>query len=102
MIIDPTYIKTVLKAEEVDNQVINYLIKHFFNYVCTEVKLDTTLEEEEILTTENPSPIIPNILEDRFESLGMVPISSPLAWGGNQVKRYSIVSFRVIASSHGK
>lgn len=64
MIIDPTYIKTVLKAEEVDNQVINYLIKHFFNYVCTEVKLDTTLEEEEILTTENPSPIIPNILED--------------------------------------
>ena len=32
----------------------------------------------------------------------MVPISSPMAWGGNQVKRYSIVSFRGKASSHGK
>ena len=32
----------------------------------------------------------------------MVPISSPLAWGGNQVKSYSIVSFRGKASSHGK
>ena len=43
-----------------------------------------------------------SILEDRFESLGMVPISSPMAWGGNQVKSYSIVSFRGKASSHGK
>ena len=43
-----------------------------------------------------------SILEDRFESLGMVPISSPMAWGGNHVKRYSIVSFRGKASSHGK
>ena len=43
-----------------------------------------------------------SILEDRFESLGMVPISSPMAWCGNQVKKYSIVSFRGKASSHGK
>ena len=43
-----------------------------------------------------------SILEDRFESRAMVPISSPMAWGGNQGKRYSIVSFRGKASSHGK
>ena len=43
-----------------------------------------------------------SILEDRFESLGMVPISSPMAWGGNHVKRYSIVSFRGKASSLGQ
>ena len=43
-----------------------------------------------------------SILEDRFESLGMEPTSSPMAWVGNQDKRYSIVSFRGKASSHGK
>ena len=43
-----------------------------------------------------------SILEDSFEGLRMVPISSPMAWGGNQSKRYSIVSFRGKASSHGK
>jgi len=43
-----------------------------------------------------------SLLEDRFESLGMVPISSPMAWGGNQVKKYSIISFRGKASSHGQ
>jgi len=31
-----------------------------------------------------------------------VPISSPKAWGENQVKRYSIISFHGKASSHGK
>ena len=40
---------------------------------------------------------------NRFESLGMVPISSPMAGlGGEGVKRYSIVSFPGEASSHGK
>ena len=39
---------------------------------------------------------------NRFESLGMVPISSPMAWGGNQFKSYSIVSFSGKSSSHGK
>ena len=43
-----------------------------------------------------------SILEDRFESLGMEPTSSPMSWVGNQDKRYSIVSFRGKASSHGK
>ena len=43
-----------------------------------------------------------SILEDRFERLGMEPTSSPMAWVGNQDKRYSIVSFRGKASSHGK
>jgi hypothetical protein len=32
----------------------------------------------------------------------MVPISSPMACGGNQFKKYSIVSFSGKASSHGK
>ena len=31
----------------------------------------------------------------------MVPVCSPMAWCGNQVKRYSIVSFRGKAASHG-
>ena len=43
-----------------------------------------------------------SLLEYRCESLGIVPISSPMAWGWNQVKRYSIVSFRLKSSSHGK
>lgn len=63
MIIDPTYIQTVLNTE-VDDSVINYLIKHFFNYVCNKTNLDTTLEEEEISTTKLDTPQIPNILED--------------------------------------
>ena len=64
MIIDSTYIQTILDTE-VDNQVINYLIKHFFNYVCRETKLDSTLAEEELVTTELETPIEnPNILED--------------------------------------
>lgn len=63
MIIDITYIKNVLNTE-VDDSVINYLIKHFFNYVCNEIMLDTTLEEEEIATVVADTPQIPNILED--------------------------------------
>lgn len=63
MIIDITYIKTILNAE-VDDSVINYLIKHFFDYVCKEVSLESSLEEEEILTTKLETSQIPNILED--------------------------------------
>ena len=63
MIIDIAYIKNVLQTE-VDDSVINYLIKHFFNYVCHEIKIESSLEEEEILTTNLNTPIIPNILED--------------------------------------
>lgn len=64
MIIDSTYIKKVLGIE-VDNQVINYLIKHFFNDICRDVGLDSTLAEEELVTIELEDPIEnPNILED--------------------------------------
>lgn len=63
MIIDITYIKNVLNTE-VEDSVINYLIKHFFNYVCNEIMLDTTLEEEEIATVVADTPQISNILED--------------------------------------
>jgi hypothetical protein len=63
MIIDIAYIKTVLNTE-VNDSVINYLIKHFFNYVCKQTQLDTTLENEEILTTNQTNPTTPNILED--------------------------------------
>lgn len=64
MIIDPTYIKQVLNID-VNNEVITYLIKHFFNYVCKEIGLESTLEEEEIATipTETQKEN-PNILED--------------------------------------
>ena len=65
MIIDIAYIKNVLNTE-VDDSVVNYLIKHFFNYVCNELSIDSTLEEEEILTTNLETPIIPNILEDNI------------------------------------
>lgn len=64
MIIDSTYIKNVLNAE-VDNQVINYLIKHVFTDICRDIGLDSTLAEEEIVTIELETPIEnPNILED--------------------------------------
>ena len=63
MIIDIAYIKNVLNTE-VNDTVINYLIKHFFNYVCHEINIESSLEEEEILTTNLETPIIPNILED--------------------------------------
>lgn len=65
MIIDIAYIKNVLNTE-VDDSVINYLIKHFFNYVCNQIGIDSTLEKEEILTTNLETPIIPNILEDNI------------------------------------
>lgn len=63
MIIDPTYIKSVLNIE-VSDEILNYLIKHFFNYVCKEVGLDSTLEEEEIATIPTTQKENPNILED--------------------------------------
>lgn len=64
MIIDSTYINDVL-GTEVDNQVINYLIKHFFNDICRDIGLDSTLAEEELVTQELDNPIDnPNILED--------------------------------------
>ena len=65
MIIDPTYIQSALNIE-VDEQVLNYLIKHFFNYVCKEVGLDSTLEEEEISTTTADISCTPNIVEDNL------------------------------------
>ena len=60
---DPTYIKTVLNIE-ISDELLNYLIKHFFNYVCKEVGLDSTLEEEEIATIPTTQKENPNILED--------------------------------------
>lgn len=62
MIIDIAYIKSVLNTE-VDDSVINYLIKHFFTYICNQIKIDSTLEQEQIATT-NDSLCYPNILED--------------------------------------
>ena len=63
MIIDITYIKNVLNTE-VNDSVINYLIKHFFNDICKTINIDSTLEEEEILTENLTNPICPNIIED--------------------------------------
>ena len=63
MIVDIAYIKKVLNTE-VDDSVINYLIKHFFNYICNEINIDSTLEEEEIATTNIDITVIPDILED--------------------------------------
>lgn len=63
MIIDIAYIKNVLNTE-VDDSVINYLIKHFFNDICKEINIDSTLEEEEIITENLPNLIYPNIIED--------------------------------------
>lgn len=65
MIIDIAYIKNVLNTE-VDDSVMNYLIKHFFNYICDYVNVISTLEEEEILTTNTNTPTNPNILEDEL------------------------------------
>ena len=65
MIIDPTYIKQILNTE-VNDSVINYLIKHVFNNVCNEVQLDTSLEEEEIATVPQPPTTNPHILENEL------------------------------------
>ena len=63
MIIDPTYIKQVLNTQASDS-VIAYLIKHVFNYVCNEVQLDSSLEEEEIATVPQNPTTNPHIMED--------------------------------------
>lgn len=63
MIIDPTYIQQVLNIQ-VNDSVINYLIKHIFNYICKEVGLESSLEQEEILTIPQDPIDYPNILED--------------------------------------
>lgn len=63
MIINPTYIQQVLNVQ-VNEQVINYLIKHIFNYICNKVGLESSLEKEEILTIAQDPIENPNILED--------------------------------------
>ena len=63
MIIDPTYIQQVLNVQ-VSEQVLNYLIKHVFNYICNKVGLESSLEKEEILTIEQDPIENPNILEN--------------------------------------
>lgn len=65
MIIDPTYIQTALNTQ-LHSQVINYLIKHVFNYICGQIGLESTLEEEEIATEPRDDIVIenPNILTD--------------------------------------
>ena len=63
MIIDPTYIQQVLNIQ-VSDSVINYLIKHIFNYICKEVGLESSLEQEEILTIPQDPIDYPNILEN--------------------------------------
>ena len=68
MIIDPTYIQQVLNVQ-VNEPVINYLIKHIFNYICKEVGLESSLEEEEILTIPQDPIDNPNILEDNITLL---------------------------------
>lgn len=65
MIINPTYIKQILNTD-VNDSVINYLIKHVFTNVCNEVQLDTSLEEEEIATVPHTPTENPNILEDQI------------------------------------
>ena len=65
MIINPTYIKQILNTQASDST-INYLIKHVFNYVCNEVQLDTSLEEEEIATVPQTPTKNPNILENEL------------------------------------
>lgn len=47
MIIDVSYIKTVLEID-VNNEEMTYLIKHAFNEICEELNIKTTLEEQEI------------------------------------------------------
>lgn len=47
MIIDVSYIKTVLEID-VDDQEMTYLIKHYFNEICNQLNITTTLEEQEI------------------------------------------------------
>ena len=63
MIIDPTYIQQVLNVQ-VNEPVMNYLIKHIFNYICKEVGLESSLEKEEILTIPQDPIENPNILEN--------------------------------------
>lgn len=63
MIIDPTYIQQVLNVQ-VSEQVMNYLIKHIFNYICSTVGLESSLEKEEILTIPQTPIENPNILEN--------------------------------------
>lgn len=47
MIIDVSYIKTVLEVD-VEEQEITYLIKRYFNEICNQLNITTTLEEQEI------------------------------------------------------
>ena len=60
MIIDIPYIKTLLNID-IENESIAYLINHYFDYICEDINIDSTLEEEEISITELEPPINPNI-----------------------------------------
>lgn len=60
MIIDIPYIKTLLNID-IENESIAYLINHYFDYICEDINVDSTLEEEEISITELEPPINPSI-----------------------------------------
>lgn len=58
MIIDISYIKSVLQAD-VDNEEIKYLINYVFNDICEKINVDTTLIQQDISDV-----IISNEIED--------------------------------------
>lgn len=61
MIIDVSYIKTVLEVD-VEDKEMTYLIKHYFNEICNQLNITTTLEEQEIsskpITISTDTPIL--------------------------------------------
>lgn len=63
MIIDIPYIKQVL-GTDIEDEKISYLLKHFFDYICEHINIDTTLEEEDIslepIDTPIYNPTLPN------------------------------------------
>lgn len=59
MIIDIAYIKKVLELEDIDDSEIAYLINHYFNDVCEEINVKTSLDEQEIVTKVINADITP-------------------------------------------
>ena len=54
--IDIPYIKEVLEVE-VEDEKIAFLVKHYFDYICEHINVDTSLEEEEISLEALKNPI---------------------------------------------
>ena len=65
MIIDITYIKNALNTDVEDSK-IQYLLHHYFNDVCEQINVETTLEDQELSDENIMIDVVPQLGVDEL------------------------------------